>query len=285
MAAVSAWDLGYFSAGECLTQLDRTVDTLQKLPRYRGHFFNWYDTQSLVPLAPLYVSTVDSGNLLGYLMTISGALPSIADAELSIDRRFQDGLSDTLDLFERDARPVVASLGRESARDFRADLRRIRAALDATPVGIAGTQRVASVCFVGNQRARRAPARCAAPAAARRREGRQRQLVARQRGRDDHGNGAAILPTFQRSADEVRLAMQRTARASSRRHRAVHRQHRARLPLRSRTAPVRDRLQRHRRPARSRPTTTHWPPKRVSRASSPSRCATCRRSTGSSWAG
>jgi hypothetical protein len=47
------------SAGECLTHLDRVVDTLQKLPRYRGHLFNWYDTRSLVPLAPLYVSTVD----------------------------------------------------------------------------------------------------------------------------------------------------------------------------------------------------------------------------------
>ena len=73
MAAVSAWDLGYISAAECLTQLDRTVDTLHRLPRYRGHFFNWYDTQSLVPLAPLYVSTVDSGNLLGYLMTVTSA--------------------------------------------------------------------------------------------------------------------------------------------------------------------------------------------------------------------
>ncbi len=140
LAAVSAWDLGYLSAGECLTHLDHIVDTLQKLPRYRGHLFNWYDTRSLVPLAPLYVSTVDSGNLLGYLMTISGALPSIADAEVSIDRRFQDGLSDTLNLFERDARPVIAALGRESARDFRADLRRIRAALDATPIGIAGDE-------------------------------------------------------------------------------------------------------------------------------------------------
>ena len=92
MAAVSAWDLGYLSATECLARLERTVETLHKLPRYRGHFFNWYDTQSLVPLAPLYVSTVDSGNLLGYLMTIINALPSIVDDDLSIDRRFQDGL-------------------------------------------------------------------------------------------------------------------------------------------------------------------------------------------------
>jgi cyclic beta-1,2-glucan synthetase len=136
MAAVSAQDLGYISSADCLTFLERIVETLHKLPRYRGHFFNWYDTQSLVPLAPLYVSTVDSGNFLGYLMTVISALPSIADGEVLIDRRFQDGLSDVLDLFERDATPVVASLGRDSARDFRADIRRVRAVVEVTPSGV-----------------------------------------------------------------------------------------------------------------------------------------------------
>ena len=43
---------------------------MQKLERYRGHFYNWYDTQSLKPLPPLYVSTVDSGNLAGHLLTL-----------------------------------------------------------------------------------------------------------------------------------------------------------------------------------------------------------------------
>ncbi|HET9468036.1 MAG TPA: glucoamylase family protein, partial [Vicinamibacterales bacterium] len=139
MAALSAWDLGYVSARECLTRLDRTVATLNKLPRYRGHFFNWYDTQSLVPLAPLYVSTVDSGNFLGYLMTICSTLPSVAESELLIDRRFQDGLLDTLDLFEGDAIPAVTALGRDSARDFRADLKRIRAVIDGTPADAAAS--------------------------------------------------------------------------------------------------------------------------------------------------
>ena len=138
LAAVSAWDLGYISAGDCLVRLERVTDTLTKLPRYRGHFFNWYDTQTLAPLAPLYVSTVDSGNLLGYLMTTSNALASIAGSGVLIDRRFQDGLTDVLDLFERDATEAIASLGRESARDFRADVRRIRAVVDDTPEGVAG---------------------------------------------------------------------------------------------------------------------------------------------------
>ena len=111
MAVVSAWDLGYLSASECLTRLNRTVDTLHRLPRYRGHFFNWYDTQSLVPLAPLYVSTVDSGNFLGYLMTVSNALASIAEGEMVIDRRFQDGLTDVLDLFTGLERMLASPTG------------------------------------------------------------------------------------------------------------------------------------------------------------------------------
>ena len=148
MAAVSAWDLGYISTTECLTQLDRTVTTLQKLPRYRGHFFNWYDTQSLVPLAPLYVSTVDSGNLLGYLITVGAALPRIVESDLTDDRKFRDGLADTLDLFERDAMPLFASIGRDSLKGFRADLRRLRLGLEPAsvdhPASAASLQLIAS---------------------------------------------------------------------------------------------------------------------------------------------
>ena len=133
MATVSAWDLGFISTTECLVQLDRTIETLHKLQRYRGHFFNWYDTQSLAPLAPLYVSTVDSGNLVGYLMTIASALPHLTAQAPSSERGFRDGLADTLDLFERDAAAVFARLGRDRSRDFRVDLRRLKAALDETP--------------------------------------------------------------------------------------------------------------------------------------------------------
>ena len=136
MSAVSAWDLGYISTSQCLVWLDRTVETLQKLPRYRGHFFNWYDTQSLVPLAPLYVSTVDSGNLLGYLMTLSSTLPAMIDSSPLDIVRFRDGLADTLAQFERDGRPALTSLGRERARDFRTDLRRLQSRLDEAPADL-----------------------------------------------------------------------------------------------------------------------------------------------------
>ena len=137
LAAVSAWDLGYLSTSECLVHLDRTFSTLEKLPRYRGHFFNWYDTQSLVPLAPLYVSTVDSGNLLGYLMTLSATLPAMVDEQSARRRAFRRGHRRHARLFERDSlarddrpgprgRPRVPRRFSPAARAARAAARRSR---------------------------------------------------------------------------------------------------------------------------------------------------------------
>ena len=83
-----------------------------------------------MPLAPLYVSTVDSGNLLGYLMTLKNALSAMATSMPAIDRRFQEGLADTIDCSSAMARRALAAPGRDAARDFRADLRRLRAKLD-----------------------------------------------------------------------------------------------------------------------------------------------------------
>ena len=56
------------------TALGRTFDTLDRLERYRGHFLNWYETTTLRPLPPAYVSTVDSGNLLGCLLALKNGL-------------------------------------------------------------------------------------------------------------------------------------------------------------------------------------------------------------------
>ena len=47
---------------------------MQQLQRHRGHFYNWYDTLTLQPLGPLYISAVDSGNLAGHLLTLRPGL-------------------------------------------------------------------------------------------------------------------------------------------------------------------------------------------------------------------
>ena len=69
-SVVSACDFGYISLNKMLKRLGNTVDTLKKLPRWNGHFYNWYDTETLKPLHPIYVSTVDSGNLAVYLLAV-----------------------------------------------------------------------------------------------------------------------------------------------------------------------------------------------------------------------
>ena len=69
--------------------------TMEALERHRGHFYNWYDTQSLKPLPPLYISSVDSGNLAGHLLTLRQGLLALPDDNI-LGARLFDGLSDTL---------------------------------------------------------------------------------------------------------------------------------------------------------------------------------------------
>ena len=74
LANITAWDFGYLTQGEVLLRTGQTLDTLDKLEHYRGHLYNWYDTRTLEPLNPRYISSVDSGNLAGHLLTLSTGL-------------------------------------------------------------------------------------------------------------------------------------------------------------------------------------------------------------------
>ncbi len=95
LANLSAYDFGYIPAGQLIERTANTLRTMEGLERYRGHFYNWYDTQTLRPLPPLYVSTVDSGNLAGHLLTLRAGLLALADDRI-LAARLYDGLSDTL---------------------------------------------------------------------------------------------------------------------------------------------------------------------------------------------
>ncbi len=68
---------------------------MASLERHRGHFYNWYDTQSLAPLSPRYISTVDSGNLAAHLLTLRPGLLALVDHKILKTRLFE-GLRDTL---------------------------------------------------------------------------------------------------------------------------------------------------------------------------------------------
>ena len=95
LANLSAYDFGYIPADQLIVRTGNAFDTMQNLERHRGHFYNWYDTLSLHPLLPAYVSSVDSGNLAGLLLTLRAGLLGLPDHRILTPRVF-DGLDDTL---------------------------------------------------------------------------------------------------------------------------------------------------------------------------------------------
>ena len=84
------------------------------LERHRGHFYNWYDTRSLTPLSPTYVSTVDSGNLAAHLLTLRPGLLALPD-EAILDSRLFDGLRDTLAVLAEAVRQTMSPWSVESS--------------------------------------------------------------------------------------------------------------------------------------------------------------------------
>jgi cellobiose phosphorylase len=97
LANQAAYDFGYLCAGEFLSRTENTLAAMEKLTRYRGHFYNWYDTRTLTPLRPQYVSTVDSGNLAGCLLTLQAGLAEVKEQPV-LSPAALAGLSDTLGL-------------------------------------------------------------------------------------------------------------------------------------------------------------------------------------------
>lgn len=106
LANLAAWDFGYIPAGQLLERCANTMRTMEGLERYQGHFYNWYDTQYLKPLLPIYVSTVDSGNLAGHLLTLRPGLQMLGDAPLLGARTFS-GIEDTLNTLLQVARDTA----------------------------------------------------------------------------------------------------------------------------------------------------------------------------------
>ena len=95
LANLSAYDFGYISAKQFIDRTSNAFRTMEKLKRYHGHFLNWYDTQSLLPLQPLYISSVDSGNLAGHLLTLRQGILSLPDQKI-VGKQLFEGISDTL---------------------------------------------------------------------------------------------------------------------------------------------------------------------------------------------
>lgn len=98
LSTVSARDFGWLGLQDTVARLTDTLATMERLEKYRGHFFNWYDTRDLRPLNPRYISTVDSGNLAGHLIAVANACRLWREQpRLGADRILQ-GISDEMQL-------------------------------------------------------------------------------------------------------------------------------------------------------------------------------------------
>ncbi len=106
LSGLAAYDLGYLPAGALLDRTSRMLQTMSRLERYRGHFYNWYDTRTLQPAEPRYVSSVDSGNLWGSLTVLSAGLEELRNRPL-IPPRLLQGFQDTVE--------IIADLRRRAA--------------------------------------------------------------------------------------------------------------------------------------------------------------------------
>jgi cyclic beta-1,2-glucan synthetase len=103
LACLTAHDFGYITMGRLLDRLSKSLETIQRMERYRGHLYNWYETTQLQPLRPYYVSSVDSGNFAAHLLTLRPGLLALLDEPL-FHIRVIEGLRDTVTLL-RDALP------------------------------------------------------------------------------------------------------------------------------------------------------------------------------------
>jgi len=130
LATLSAHDLGYVTTRELIRRIGGMLWSIESLEDYQGHLLNWYDTRTLAPLYPRYVSTVDSGNLAAALLTIATGLERLqpqADAQLA------DGLADTADVLESTALRARRSdpKAAESLKVYESVARSVRRAVHA----------------------------------------------------------------------------------------------------------------------------------------------------------
>ena len=106
LSVVTAHDFGWLGLLDTVDRLEATMNTLSRLPRLNGHFYNWYDTSDLHVLEPRYISTVDSGNLAGHLVTLTQTCREMLISPILFST-ILDGLSDTYQLLASTLDKVV----------------------------------------------------------------------------------------------------------------------------------------------------------------------------------
>jgi len=106
LSVVAAFDFGWIGTVAAIDRLEATLGTMNGLERFRGHFYNWYDTRDLRPLDPKYISSVDSGNLAGHLIALGQACGEILDRPL-LGAQILSGIADTVLLLRHSVRAIA----------------------------------------------------------------------------------------------------------------------------------------------------------------------------------
>lgn len=86
LAVISSYDLKYENLKDTINLLEKMLQTISNLPKWNGHLYNWYDIQKLEPLKPRYISSVDSGNFIGYLFVLKQFLKNLNTNEMQKDK-------------------------------------------------------------------------------------------------------------------------------------------------------------------------------------------------------
>ncbi len=142
LSTLAAHDFGYLTISGVLNRLEPTFDTLLKMPRYRGHFYNWYDTRTLEPLPPAYISTVDSGNFAAYLLTLRAGLAELSEHTPIVSVSFLEGIGDLVELCDDAMAATVAGDHAAFLRRWRSELAGLRADLSMPPASLAAWSRL-----------------------------------------------------------------------------------------------------------------------------------------------
>jgi cyclic beta-1,2-glucan synthetase len=122
LANLAAYDFGYISAGKLIERTAGSLQTMKLLERFQGHFYNWYDIMLLEPMPPKYISTVDSGNLAGHLLTLQQGLLELPDQKILTHQVF-DGLTDTLFIIlDESEKKIMPMQVQDQIRQFKNEL-------------------------------------------------------------------------------------------------------------------------------------------------------------------
>jgi len=137
LSIIAARDFGWIGTVAAIERLEATLGTMKGLERFRGHFYNWYDTRDLRPLDPKYISSVDSGNLAGHLIALGQACQEmIYRALLGPDAL--SGIADTILLLRQSALAIVDDRRTQTVTRKHLDeaLDALTAALSPVPVSV-----------------------------------------------------------------------------------------------------------------------------------------------------